>query len=123
MAMVYNLTGVDSLSAHLVARIPEISYLLSSILMIFASDYVIGNLLIRKLKKIGFITRTCLFLFFGLLILPSLTAIGALLLRNLVLDPFQEWIILVLIICFFFIGVFLSIRYNMKIKLTKLKVR
>jgi len=121
--MVYNLTGVDSLSAHLVARIPEISYLLSSILMIFASDYVIGNLLIRKLKKIGFITRTCLFLFFGLLILPSLTAIGALLLRNLVLDPFQEWIILVLIICFFFIGVFLSIRYNMKIKLTKLKVR
>jgi hypothetical protein len=121
--MVYNLTGVDSISDHLVARIPEISYLLSSILMIFASDYIIGNLLIQKLRKMGFITRTGFFLLFGLLILPGLTAAGAFLLRDLVLDPFKEWIILVLVICFFLIGVFLSIRYNMKIKLMKFKVR
>ena len=117
------MASVDSISDHLVARIPEISYLLSAILMIFASDYIIGNLLIRELKKMGFITRTCLFLLFGLLILPGLTAVGAFLLRDLVLDPFKEWIILVLVICFFLIGVFLSIRYNMKIKPIKLKVR
>ena len=36
---------------------------------------------------------------------------------------FIEWIILVLVICFFLIGVFLSIRYNMKIRLTKFKIR
>jgi len=112
-----NLTDFNSVSDRLIARIPEISYLLSSIFMIFASDYIIGNLLIQRLKKMGFITRTFLFVFFGLLILPGLTALGALLLRNLVLDPFKDWIILVLVICFFLIGVFLSIRYNMKIKL------
>jgi asparagine N-glycosylation enzyme membrane subunit Stt3 len=121
--MFYNLTGADSISEYVAARIPEISYLLSSILMIFASDYIIGNLLIRRLRKMGFVTRTCLFLLFGLLILPALTAIVAFLLRDLVIDPFKEWIILVLVICFFFIGVFLSIRYNMKIKLMKFTVR
>jgi hypothetical protein len=112
-----NLTDFNSFSDRLIARIPEISYLLSTIFMIFVSDYIIGNLLIRRLKKMGFITRTFLFVFFGLLILPGLTALGALLLRDLVLDPFKDWIILVLVICFFLIGVFLSIRYNMKMKL------
>jgi len=112
-----NLTDFNSVSDSLIARIPEISYLLSTIFMIFISDYIIGNLLIRRLKKMGFITRTFLFVFFGLLILPGLTTLGALLLRDLVLDPFKDWIILVLVICFFLIGVFLSIRYNMKIKL------
>ena len=112
-----NLTDFNSISDRLSARIPEISYLISTIFMIFVSDYIIGNLLIQRLKKMGFITRTFLFVFFGLLILPGLTALGALLLRDLVLDPFKDWIILVLMICFLLIGVFLSIRYNMKIKL------
>ena len=117
-----NLTVFNSVSDHFIARIPEISYLLSAIFMIFVSDYIIGNLLIRRLKKMGFITRTLLFVFFSLLILPSLTVLGALLLRNLVLDPFKDWIILVLMICFFLIGIFLSLKYNMKMKV-KLKVR
>ena len=118
-----NLTFLDSVSDHLIARIPEISYLLSSIFMIFASDYIIGNLLIQQLRKMGFITRTFLFVFFSLLILPSLTALGAFLLRDMVLDPFQDWIILVLTICFFLVGVFLSLRYNMKMKIKKIKFK
>jgi FtsH-binding integral membrane protein len=112
-----NLASYNSVSDHLIARIPEISYLLSSTFMIFAGDYIVGNLLIRKLKKMDFITRTFLFVIVGLLIFPGLTTLGALLLRSLVLERFKDWIILVLMIAFLLVGVLLSLRYNMKIKL------
>jgi hypothetical protein len=104
-------------SDYLIARIPETSYFLSSALMIFASDFIMGRLLIRRLRKLAFLARTSLFLLYGLFVFPTLTALGAFSLRELVLTPFREWIILVLIISFFFIGILLSIRYNMKIKL------
>ncbi len=106
----------DSASNYLTARIPEISYLLSSVLMIFASDYIMERFLIRIMRKQNFIARTVLFLLYGLLVLPALIALGALLLRVLALDPFKENIIVVLAISFFLIGVILSIRYNMKMK-------
>ena len=104
-------------SDYLIARIPEISYFLSSALMIFASDYIMGRLLIQRLRKMTFLVRTSLFLLYGLFVFPTLTALGAFSLRELVLDPFKEWIILVLVLSFIFIGILLSIRYNMKIKL------
>ena len=115
--LVHNVAVFNSVSNQLIARIPEISYLLSSVLMLFASDYIMERLLIRRLRKVNFIARTFLFVLYGLLILPALTTIGALLLRVLALNPFKEWIILVLVICFFFVGVLLSIRYNIKMKL------
>ena len=104
-------------SDYLIARIPEISYFLSSALMIFASDYIMGRLLIQRLRKMTFLVRTSLFLLYGLFVFPTLTALGAFSLRELVLNPFKEWIILVLVLSFIFIGILLSIRYNMKIKL------
>jgi hypothetical protein len=112
---------LNSASDYLIARIPEISYFLSCALMILASDVIMGRFLIKRLRKQGFVSRTFLFLLYGLLILPAFTTLGALLLRELVLNPFKEWIILVLVISFLFIGVFLSLRYNMKIKM-KLKL-
>jgi len=112
-----NLASYNSVSDYLIARIPEISYLLSSTFMIFTGDYIIGNVLIRRLKKMDFVTRTFLFVIVGLLIFPGLTTIGAFLLRDLVLEHYKGWIILVLVIAFLFIGVLLSLRYNMKIKL------
>jgi len=104
-------------SDYLIARIPEISYFLSSALMIFVSDYIVGRLLIRRLRKLTFLVRTCLFLFYGLFMFPTLTALGAFVLRESVLNPFKEWIILLLVVFFVFIGVLLSLRYNMKIRL------
>jgi hypothetical protein len=106
-------------SDYLIARIPEISYFLSSALMIFTSDFIMGRLLIRRLRKMTFLVRTSLFLLYGLFVFPTLTVLGAFSLRDLVLDPFKEWIILVLVVSFFFIGILLSLRYNMK---TKLKI-
>jgi hypothetical protein len=102
---------------YLIARIPEISYFLSSALMIFASDYIMGRFLIRRLRKLTFLARTSLFLLYGLFMFPALVGLGAFVLREAVLYPFKEWIILLLVVFFLFIGVLLSIRYNMKIKL------
>jgi hypothetical protein len=104
-------------SDYLIARIPEISYFLSSALMIFASDFIMGRVLIRRLRKLPFLTRTTFFLLYGLLVFPALTTLGAFSLRELVLNPFKEWIILVLAVAFIFIGILLSLRYNMKMKL------
>jgi hypothetical protein len=111
------LAVLHSVTDYLIARIPEISYFLSAALMILASDYIMERLLIRRLRKSTFLARTSLFLFYGLLVFPALTALGAFLLRELALNPFKEWIILVLVVSFFFIGVLLSVRYNMKIRL------
>jgi hypothetical protein len=112
---------LNSASDYLIARIPEISYFLACALIILASDLIMERFFIKRLRKLDFISRTLLFLLYGLLILPAFTTLGALLLRELVLDPFKEWIILVMVISFLFIGVFLSLRYNMKIKM-KLKL-
>ena len=112
-----NLASYNSITDHLIARIPEISFILSSTFMIFTGDYLIGNVLVRSLKKMDFISRTLVFVLIGLLIFPAFTTVGAFLLRELVLEPFKEWIILVLVIAFLFIGVLLSLRYNMKIRL------
>ena len=65
----------------------------------------------------GFFSRTILFILLGIILLPGLTTLGAFLIRDLVLEPYKDWIIVVLLICFFLIGLFFSIRYNMKIKL------
>ena len=111
------MTMVHNISDYLIARIPEISYFLSSALMIFVSDYIAGRLLIRRLRKLTFLVRTSIFLLYGLLIYPALTALGALVLRESVLSPFKEWLILLLVVFFLFIGILLSLRYNMKIRL------
>ncbi len=104
------------ISGYLIAKIPEISFLLSSILMIFAGDYVMENFIIKRMKKQNFFTRTLLFLLYALLIFPTLTTGGAFLLRAAVLYPLKESIILVLAISFVTVGVFLSIRYSMKLR-------
>jgi hypothetical protein len=117
-----DLTAFHSITDQLIDRIPELSYLLSTIFMIFTGDYIITHFLLKTLRKMGFITRTLFFMFLSLIIFPTLTAVGALLLRNLVLDPFKDWIILVLAICFFIVGILLSMKYNLKTKI-KLKVR
>lgn len=113
--MVHNVAVFHS--DYLIARIPEISYFLSSALMIFVSDYIMERLLIRRLRRLTFLARTCLFLLYGLFMFPTLTALGALVFREAVLNPFKEWIVLLLVVFFFFIGILLSIRYNMKIRL------
>lgn len=110
-------TMFDSVSNYLIARIPEISYFLSSAFMIFASDYMMERLLIRRLKRMSFLARTALFLGYGLFILPGLMTLIAHLLRELVLNPFKGWIILVMVLSFLFMGILLSIRYNIKMRL------
>lgn len=104
-------------SDYLIARIPETSFLIASILMIFASDYLFSAFLLRRLKKRSFITRTLIFVLYALLALPAMTVLGAYILRVHVLEPFSDRIILVMLACFLLIGVLLSIRYNMKIRL------
>ncbi len=99
-------------SDYLIARIPEISYLISSAMMIFASDYLLRRFLIRRLKKQTFIARTSVFLFYGLLVFPVLTSAGAFVLRESALNPFKEWLILMLLVFFFVIGILLSFRYR-----------
>ncbi len=115
--MVYDTVALDSVPAYLIARIPEISFLLSTVLMAFASDYIMEYFLKKSLKKMNFVTRTIIFLFYGLLILPALCTACALFLQNTLLYPYQKWIVPVLLASFLFVGILLSIRYNMKVKL------
>ena len=115
--MAHYVIALDSVSGYLIARIPEISFLLSTVLMFFASDYIMEYFLRKSLKKMNFVTRTIIFLFYGLLVLPVLCTAGALFLRNAVLYPYQRWIVLVLLASFLFVGILLSIRYNMKVRL------
>ena len=110
----------SSISGYLIERIPEISFFLSSILMVFISDYIMGSYMLKSLKRMNFLSRTFFFLVYGLLILPAMTTFGAFLLRNIALYPLKQSIILVLIASFFLVGVFFSIKYNIKMKL-KLK--
>jgi hypothetical protein len=115
--MVYDILALDSVPAYLIAKIPEISFFLSTILMFFASDYIMEYFLKKSLKKMNFVARTIIFLFYGLLVLPALCTAGALFLQDAVLLPYQRWIVPVLLACFLFIGILLSIRYNMRLKL------
>ena len=52
--MAYNALALDSIPTYLVARIPEISFLLSTILIAFASDYIMEYFLKKSLKKMNF---------------------------------------------------------------------
>ncbi len=114
----------DPISDYLLPRIPEISYVLSSVFVIFASDFIMEFILIGWLRKLGFVTRTAFFLLYALLALPALTTVGAYLLRTRVLDRYQGWLLLELAISFLVVGLLLSARYHMKMKLkVKLKVR
>ena len=115
--ILYVVLALDSVSAYLIARIPEISFFLSTALMFFASDYIMEYFLKKSLRKMSFVTRTIIFLFYGLLVLPVLCTACALFLQNAVFYPYQKWIVLVLLASFLFVGILLSIRYNMKIKL------
>jgi hypothetical protein len=115
--MVYNIFSLDSVPAYLVVKIPEISFLLSTVVIAFASDYIMEYFLKKGLKKMKFVTRTIIFLFYGLIILPALCTACALFLQNAVLYPYQRWIVPVLLAAFLFVGILLSIRYNMKFKL------
>jgi hypothetical protein len=116
--MAYN--SLDWVPAYLVNKIPEISFLLSTILMFFISDYIMEYFLKKGLKKMNFVTRTIIFLLYGLIILPVLCASFALFLQNTILYPYQKWIVTVMIASFLAVGVLISIRYNIKMGL-KLK--
>lgn len=107
---------LDSVSGYLTARIAEISFLLSSMLMVFASDLIMGRMLLRRLRKLDFVTRTLAFVLYALLALPAMTTLGAYLLRVLILEPFKEQILAALAIFFLIVGVLLSRRYNMKFR-------
>jgi hypothetical protein len=115
--MAYNSITLDSIPAYLIEKIPEISFLLSTILMFFASDYIMEYFLKKSLKKMNFVPRTILFLLYGLLILPALCTAFALFLQNAVLYPYQKWIVFVVLASFLVVGILLSIRYDMKVGL------
>ena len=112
-----NAITLDSVQRYLVEKIPEISFLLATVLMFFGSDYIMEYLLKKSLKKLNFITRTIIFLLYGLLMLPALCTACAVFLQNSVLYPFQGWIVPVLGTFFLLCGILLSIRYNMKLGL------
>lgn len=118
--MVLNLIALDSVPAYLVDKIPEISFLLSTVLISFGSDYIMENFLKKSLRKMNFLTRTSIFLLFGLLMLPVLCTACALFLQKTVLYPYQSWIVLVLLAFFLLFGILLSLKYNARISL-KLK--
>jgi hypothetical protein len=115
--MVDKTLTLESIPAYLVARIPEMSFLLSTILMFFASDYIMEYFLKKSLKRMNFVTRTVIFSLYGLIALPALCTACALLLQNAVLYPYQKWIVAILIASFLLVGILLSIRYNMRLKL------
>jgi hypothetical protein len=115
--MSYNNLSLESIAAYLIAKIPEISFLLSTILMFFVSDYITEYLLKKSLKKMSFVVRTIVFLLYGLIVLPALCTGFAFFLQNTVLYPNQKWIVLVLLVSFLIVGILLSIRYSMKVKL------
>jgi hypothetical protein len=115
--MVDNTLTLESIPAYLIAKIPEISFFLSTILMFFASDYIMEYFLKKSLKRMNFVTRTVIFSLYGLIALPALCTACALLLQNAVLYPYQKWIVAVLIASFLLVGILLSIRYNMRLKL------
>jgi len=115
--MVFNTVTLDSIPAYLVARIPEISVFLSTILMFFGSDYIMEYFLKKSLKKMNFLSRTIIFLLYALLVLPVLCTVCAVFLQNTLLYPCQSLIVVVLLASFLFIGMLLSIRYNMRVKL------
>ena len=106
---------MDSLNAYLIAHISEISYFLSTMLM-FLSGNVIMERLIPRLRRMPFLTRTSVFVVYGLVVLPGLTIAGALVLRIIVLEPVREWLTLTLVVSFLIVGVLLSINYNMKLR-------
>lgn len=118
--MSYNGLTLVSFPAYLVEKIPEISFFLSTMLMFFVGDYIMEYFLKNNLKKMNFITRTIIFLLYALILLPALCTICAVFLQNTVLYPYQKWIVAVLLASFLFVGIMLSIRYSMKVKL-KLK--
>lgn len=107
---------MNSLSSFLTSHIPETSYLLSSILMFFGSDMIMERALIRRMRRMPFLTRTLVFVFYGLVILPALTISGAYVLRTILLEPLSDWLPLTLTISFLVIGLLLSVRYNMKLR-------
>jgi hypothetical protein len=76
-------------------------------------EYFLKN----ALKKMSFIIRTIIFLLYSLIILPVLSTACALFLQETVLYPYQKWIVPVLLASFLVIGILLSIRYSMKLKL------
>ena len=115
--MPYNSITLDSVPTYLVDKIPEISFLLATVLIFFASDYIMEYFLKKSLKRMNFVTRTIIFLIYGLLILPVLSTVCALFLQNSVLYPLQRWIVMVLLASFLLVGILLNIRYNMKVRL------
>lgn len=106
----------ESINQQLVQRIPEVSYLVASALMVFTSDFAAESFFKSKLKKMSFLSRTATFLLYGLLVLPAATAGVAALLRSLVLNPHQQWLIVILLGFFILIGVLLSWKYHVGTK-------
>ncbi|MBI2957614.1 MAG: hypothetical protein HYY32_02105 [Chloroflexi bacterium] len=84
--------------------------------MVFLSDQLMGRVLIKRLKKLTFFSRTAVFVAYSLLALPAMTIAGAALLRYTVLEAFQEWMLPALALAFLLTGVLLSSRYNMRLK-------
>lgn len=112
-----NAINPDSVSAYLVEKIPEISFFLSTVLMFFGSDYMMETFLKKGMKKVNFITRTIIFLLYGLLALPALCTACAIFLQNSVLYPCRGWILPVLVAFFLLFGILLNVKYNMKPRL------
>jgi hypothetical protein len=108
---------VYTISEYLIARIPEISVLLATMIMVFVSDLIMGRLLLKRLREMGFISRTIIFVLYCLLVMPSLTVFGAMLIKSVALEPLKDWIILFLVVAFLLTGILLSLRYKMKVKL------
>ena len=115
--MDYTSFTLESLPAYLVEKIPEISFLLSTMLMFFIGDYMMEVIFKKALRKMTFIARTVLFLMYGLVLLPVLSTACAIFLQDSVLYPYKQWIIPLILASFVFIGILLSIRYNMDFKI------
>lgn len=109
--------SLESIPAYLVEKIPEVSFIIATMLMIFAGDYIMELLVKNGLRKMNFIARTIIFILYGLIVIPALSTICAVFLQDAVLYPYKSHILLVVIISFVVVGILLSVRYNMKLKL------
>lgn len=80
---------------------------MASVMVMFVGDWVS---LRQKVRKYRLIPRTTLFLVFGLIVLPFLITLLAAILRATLLEPFQESMVIVLVVFFFLVGIFLELK-------------
>lgn len=109
-------SAMESLNRYLTDRTPEIASSLASLFMLLVGDYVIGRLVIRRLRKHSLLVRAGLFLGYALFMLPFLIIAITAIFTTVVLEPFKDSLLPVVVVSFLLVGILLTIRYHMKWK-------